>query len=292
MTNSLKIYLDAREDKLVKILKAKKELIGTLEIVNLDIGDIKLTNGDYEFIIERKEANDMVSSVKDGRYKEQKMRMLSYVNKNPNARIIYILEGFTLSTYNRGEEKTLNGSLISTILRDNIPVFRTTDIKDTAIYILRLLSRLLKNPHEFFNRSIDLKESPSRNESSPMIINKIGSESNNNGESNTQETTSGSENNKQINLDYLNNVKLRKKDNITPQNWFCLSLANIPGVSIKISNTVINKYDKLETLINQYKKLETEKEKEKLLADLKIIDGNRKIGNVISARIYQYVINN
>jgi len=70
-----------------------------MEVKNLDIGDIIIYNGSYKLIIERKTINDLVSSIKDGRYREQKMRLLSYRKKNTNHKNNLIcIEGYELST--------------------------------------------------------------------------------------------------------------------------------------------------------------------------------------------------
>ena len=76
-----------------------------------------------------------------------------------------------------------------------------------------------------------------------------------------------------VNLNYLETVKVNKKSNITPENQFLLALRNIPGVSVKIANNICNEYNSIDKLLSKYKKCEILKEKELLLASLKIIDG-------------------
>ena len=73
MTN-YSIVIDNREAKLKEYFKGKENI----QFENLDIGDIvfKLEE-QIIFIIERKTINDLYCSIKDGRYKEQKNRMLS-----------------------------------------------------------------------------------------------------------------------------------------------------------------------------------------------------------------------
>ncbi len=288
-----KLELDYRESSLIDILKTKPELKPIMEVKNLDIGDIIIYNGSYKLIIERKTINDLVSSIKDGRYREQKMRLLSYRKKNPTTRIIYLIEGYELSPRLKNEQAALHGSLISMTLRDNIPIFRTKDVSNSVVFILRLYSRLTKNPTELFLQ-------PSKPELEIKSIS-IGVKSDTDDSVTINRLENGDDVNvKQIELGgnittgtpkcYLDNIKIKKKENITADNWFTLALANIPGVSVKIAKTITSKYTKLQDLVDAYTKLDEEKDKEKLLSDLKIADANRKIGKVISKKIYEFMI--
>ena len=58
----------------------------------LNLGDILVKNDDEELLlIERKTIADLLSSIKDGRYAEQSLRL--YNNELPNNRIVYLVEG-------------------------------------------------------------------------------------------------------------------------------------------------------------------------------------------------------
>lgn len=308
-----KLELDYRESCLIDILKTKSELKSILEVKNLDIGDIIITHKDYKLIIERKTINDLVSSVKDGRYKEQKMRLLSYQKKNPNTRIIYLIEGYELSSRLRHEQSALHGSLISMSLRDNIPIFRTKDVSNSVVLLLRLYSRMLKNAAELFPitsessdsvKSISIGVKPNKAEQVSVNFIRDGDgagngDSNGNGDDKNIRLISIAGGGNNINKAgissgtpkcYLDNIKIKKKDNITADNWFTLALANIPGVSVKIAKTITGKYAKLQDLMDAYSKLTEDNDKEKLLCDLPIIDANRKIGKVISKKVYEFMI--
>jgi crossover junction endonuclease MUS81 len=292
----LKLELDYRESCLIDILKNKPELKNIVEVKNLDIGDIIITNKSHKLIIERKTINDLVSSVKDGRYREQKMRLLSYQKKNINTRIIYLVEGYELSTYLKNEQGALHGSLISMSLRDNIPIFRTKDVASSILLILRLYSRLLKNPSELFLKvskpepeikSITIGIKSDTDES--VVVHRLEDNVNDNVKQ-IEIASKKTDITNNLSKCYLDNIKIKKKDNITSDNWFSLALANIPGVSVKIAKSITSKYNKIQDLINAYNKLDEEKDREKLLCELKIIDANRKIGKVISKKIYDFLI--
>ena len=131
----LDMILDCREHKLIKIFPDTKTK-------QLDIGDILYVNSEnhseIKLIIERKTLNDLSSSIVDGRYKEQKCRLLS-----SGIRIIYILEGMTKNKHGV-KFSTLLSSMLNIQLRDNITVIRTKDIDETA-NILVMLKEKIKN---------------------------------------------------------------------------------------------------------------------------------------------------
>ena len=119
----MKIAIDYRETKLVELCKSYIEKMNfknnEIELVteNLALGDIIISNDDKEIIIiERKSLNDLASSIKDGRYKEQSFRLNNYNIHNHN--IIYLIEG-DWNDYNRGKfnksinQHTLTSSIIS-----------------------------------------------------------------------------------------------------------------------------------------------------------------------------------
>jgi hypothetical protein len=78
---------------------------------------------------------------------------------------------------------------------------------------------------------------------------------------------------------------------MTPDVWFKVSLQNIPQVSDKISEVIIEKYKTFSNLLNIYNTI-PEELREKLLADLEYSianDKKRKIGIKISSRIYNFL---
>jgi len=127
----LKITLDNREQELLK-------LFPDTEVQQLDIGDIHYIDNEENIhtIIERKTLNDLSSSIIDGRYKEQKSRLLAS-NKN----IIYLLEG-NKNGYGV-KYSTILSCMLNLQLRDNIKVIRTKDIKETASVLILLKEKLL-----------------------------------------------------------------------------------------------------------------------------------------------------
>ena len=94
------------------------------------------SDNDIKYVIERKTLDDLSSSIIDGRYKEQKSRLLASGYK-----IIYIFEG--ISKNNFGVKfSTLISAMLNTQFRDNITVIRTKDLKETADVLIALKEKL------------------------------------------------------------------------------------------------------------------------------------------------------
>ena len=143
------LIIDNRENKLIGYLETKKEI--PFKKKQLLLGDIQLIvnkeeNDDHSFIdyvIERKTIKDLLASVKDGRYKEQKGRIISHIEQKNIGAFFYIIEGS--SHYLKPNEKTIyQGALISISLRDNIHIIKTDTIYDTGDFLIRLYKRVNK----------------------------------------------------------------------------------------------------------------------------------------------------
>lgn len=227
----MEIIIDNRENSLIKLLEENNE---TFIKKNLEIGDIQyIENDKLIYIIERKTINDLGASIKDGRYKEQKMRLLSNHSNN----IYYIIEG-NIDDCNTLNRKALLGSIINMSFRDNIKVINSNNIKDTYDIIIQI--RRKYNEGKF------------------------------------KEVESSTDN-------YVSSIKMNKKENMSKEICNIVQLATIPGVSQKISKIIIEKYETLSNLIEEYKKNDN-----LLLADISL--GKRKIGKVLSTKIYDFLI--
>lgn len=138
MYMSIVCKIDNRERDLILKFDA---LNVQFEKNNLDIGDIQICSDEKILvIIERKTYDDLSTSIKDGRYKEQKNRILNSISSN--VRKIYLLEGnkkdFTLS------QNILESTIINTIMRDNIHIFISKNIDDTIKFINNILKNIDK----------------------------------------------------------------------------------------------------------------------------------------------------
>ena len=153
MSNKLIIIIDAREHKLYEDIIARDldTYNDKIEIIkeNIELGDIHIIYNDIFFIFERKTTGDLQSSIQDGRYKEQKTRMLAnYTQKQ----ISYIIEGddvLSSKTYNKS--RMLQGAYLHTMFRDNIRVLYTKNTNETATLILTISTKIIDNPQYFID---------------------------------------------------------------------------------------------------------------------------------------------
>ena len=239
------LLIDNRET----LIKNELQSLNNVKIVQLDIGDIVFKiNNSVRILIERKTIKDLSASIKDGRHREQKKRLLSQnIDKNY---IYYLIEGLYENNKYLLPKKTIDSTIINTLIRDNFKIIRTNNIDETISYIKLLYEKLKDNPNKYFKENID-------------------------------------------NVEYSSTLKVKKKENLTPSLWFQLILNQIPGISNNISKCITNKYNTINDLLLAYKDLDDDKCPlllEKLQVDI-ANNKKRKIGKVISTRIYNYIFN-
>ena len=122
-TANTMIVCDYREHALLTHLP-------TAETQNLDIGDIVIRNeAGKELIIERKTWADLKSSLSDGRYSEQKARLLAYRDEHEHCKIVYLFEGHVPTI---ADEKQSRAASIKMAVRDGISVIYSGNAKESA----------------------------------------------------------------------------------------------------------------------------------------------------------------
>ena len=266
----IKLLIDYREKSIIDYFSKNKN--GNIEVKNLDIGDFIFKINDSEtIIIERKTMCDLASSITDKRLKEQKYRILNSNFKLSN--IIYIIEGkYGDVKYGSVNKKGLCGSIINSLFRDNIKVYRSESTSDTIYFLERMMEKLKKNDKNFTTNIINSTNSTNTElkKNEEPILNNVNS------------------------IDYLEGVLKAKKKNMTCEYYNQIILINIPGVSTNLANHITKIYPKIIDLIKKYQSLEDLNEKKFLLANIEISIGNnkkRKLGKVLSNRIYEYLYN-
>ena len=139
----------------------------------LDVGDVELTADAGSMIIERKTWPDLAKSLSDGRYAEQKARILSLVGaaggeaeeeegEEPTeggatpsrTTAVYVVEGALTGWHGKvggsmgGTSQVRNAQLeaaiVSTGVRDGVPVLRSKDAAHTVELIAYLFDKLRK----------------------------------------------------------------------------------------------------------------------------------------------------
>jgi crossover junction endonuclease MUS81 len=154
----LKIIIDSRETNLYNniIERDLDKYTDKITIIKeqLEIGDIHIQMDDLIYVYERKTVNDLLSSVKDSRYKEQKSRLLSnYKNVN------YIIEGSDIiASNNKHNQNLLTSIYFNSTYRDNIKIFFTKNINDTITFLLMLSTKIIDKPHNFIENETQKTE--------------------------------------------------------------------------------------------------------------------------------------
>jgi ERCC4-type nuclease len=171
----------------------------------LPLGDVLIKTEDDVplLLIERKTINDLLSSIKDGRYEEQSYRLRN-TEEYPLHHILYIIEG--MFSFHQ-DKKTVLSAMTSLYLFKGFSVQRTCSLSETAEYILFMADKIdrdFKKGKTFaFSRDVntDLVKS------------------------------------------YSTVVKKVKKDNITSQNMGEIILSQIPGISATAAISILNYTD-------------------------------------------------
>ena len=154
----MKLLIDNRES--IKELFIDSEI--NIIFDNLLLGDYIFNHDDQDIIIiERKTIEDYANSIRDGRHREQKARLLSNYSKH---KIIYLVEGNISKNnqsyfYNKVSKETIISSMVNTMLRDNIYVFHTKDIGETVFFIKTLYNKLLKQGSGFLKKTYSHEDS-------------------------------------------------------------------------------------------------------------------------------------
>jgi ERCC4-type nuclease len=144
------IHVDYRETELLELLKGATKDHITVDSQNLDVGDIVIANASTEqpyLVLERKTLADLASSNRDGRYREQRARLLSV--KGQGIAIGYLIEsgpGWS-SELNRvwpgNVPETTLLSIISRLqFRYGIPVITSKDARTSQALILHLAGQI------------------------------------------------------------------------------------------------------------------------------------------------------
>ena len=153
----IELFIDSREKNLLKII-IERDLDNYKDKINihnkqLDIGDIQIILDNNLFIFERKTTNDLLASINDGRYREQKARL-----KSSNARsITYIIEGDNITSSKNKNQKKLTSVYYNSIYRDGINVLFMKDVDDTATFLLLLSTKMIDKPENYLG-NIEEKE--------------------------------------------------------------------------------------------------------------------------------------
>ncbi len=129
---AMQVTIDSRERGLIRILEAAKI---AHQVEALPVGDVVCQYGSgHAWVAERKRADDFAASLKDGRWREQSVRLFG-----SGYRVVYIFEG------DFRDAGTMYGNLLGAWMNAelrNCYVFRTIDLEETALVLRGLIAKL------------------------------------------------------------------------------------------------------------------------------------------------------
>ena len=207
----MRLIIDTRETGSV----AKElDVLGTYYTIEpLHVGDFAIKDDDDAFIAvwERKSCADLAASINDGRYAEQKGRLLALECRWKG----YLLEGYYPETGIRFPTKggktsvvprsTIDSVKLGLMLRDGFTLYELADSKHTAIFLTKMMAKL------------------------PEYLQ---------GSSNTYEES------------LIKSISTVRKENMTPEVCYIAQLCQIPGVSHGIAQAIHTVYPNMRTLLN------------------------------------------
>ena len=167
-------------------------------------------------IIERKTLSDLASSIKDGRYAEQSYRLNGHSMVNHN--IVYLLEGIIADWPERKAKLTRTPKKTLYVTMFSLQYYKGFSTINT------------KNVEETAEYIVRLTDKLSRDKKQCYYDSSCNY------------------------VPYTSVVKKEKKKNITPENIDIIMLNQIPGVSLKTSQAIIEKYGTVYNLIQELKK--------------------------------------
>lgn len=254
---SRRIVIDYRESKLIDKLQGRIQF----QRDNLAVADIILYEGDVpRILIERKSLSDLSQSIKDTRFREQKRRMMDYSQQSrPPAKIAYWVEGplppLTMKVSNL-PVKTIYGAMINCIYRDNLTLYKTKDISETADLLVILGTKFLsaQEPFKVFSENKDSTNAFPLQQSAPVA---------------------------------------KKRGDFTALEGFQRILCQIPSISMTKAQAISSAYVSLQELVQTLgqetgeNELETCKKRRSKLSDIRLPNGS-KLGPATSQKILYF----
>jgi len=231
------IVVDTREkplyNNIMQLLAQQTKAANVrVEVKSLELGDVKLVLSKQdtvlrELVFERKTLPDMVSSMHDGRYREQKARLLANV---PSQNICYVVEGDTVCDSLRRDDKAVSSAYCNMVFRDDIHLLFTRNVSETALLLLSLCAKMLDKPATYTHSTALAAETQHKEYTSCLKL------------------------------------KTKKNHNITPENCFILQLAQVPSVSNVIAKNIATVFPNATSLVDAMRTCSSYPDKLKMLA--------------------------
>ncbi len=147
----MKIKIDCREKDLIKEL----DNLNFLEKEKLELGDVLIESDTNIILIERKTCSDLIGSILDGRFRDQKQRLLLFKEESQkNCFIVFLIEH---NNYPVQFKRHLQSSLIHLNFLYDFKILYTRNIIDSADIIKHLIEE------KFIKEDVIIKTSNDEN---------------------------------------------------------------------------------------------------------------------------------
>ena len=218
----MRMIIDVREHDLIEkctLSITNNPNYVTIETQALHIGDIlfKTDEGKDVLLVERKTLQDLIASVKDGRYEEQSHRLKHASGFSPH-NVFYLIEGMFSSLRTPLEKKLVMSAMASLSYFKGFSVFRTSGLQETTDVLIHMADKIDRN----FMKGI-----------LPWYLSSPG-------EQMVATDTTGA-----TVEPYSGLVKKVKKENITPDNMGEILLCQIPGISSQYAQAILKHFAQL-----------------------------------------------
>jgi ERCC4-type nuclease len=252
----MKVIIDERETELFEKCESlirSSRIPSSVELSKevLDLGDILIKTDDNKdvLLIERKSFQDLLASIKDGRYEEQSYRLLHSSGFPPHS-VFYLVEGMFSQLRAPLEKKIIMSAITTMQFFKGFSVQRTSTLHESAEWLLHFADKIERNfskgviPYyltrpfrKYFTPpkrepTLQNTEQTANPENLPITVTESATQSVDStpqsAETNGDDVVAESE---PTSADYCHVVKKVKKENVTPENIGEIILCQIPGIS-------------------------------------------------------------
>jgi ERCC4-type nuclease len=239
----MKVIIDERESELFEKCFSIVNCEGNATNIQLikqvlPIGDVLIRSDEDKdiMIIERKSFQDLLSSIKDGRYEEQSYR-LTHSSGFPLHSIVYVLEGMFSQLRNVAEKKLIYSCIASLNYFKGFSVMKTSNTRETAELVIWMANKIDRDIIKgkipwYLLRTSQSSHLPPLTEPHP--------------ESHQEKETET-----EVVDNYCTVVKKNKKENITPENIGEILLCQIPGISSVTAISIMKNFKGFPDLLEQ-----------------------------------------
>ncbi|CAG8652029.1 6698_t:CDS:2, partial [Scutellospora calospora] len=220
-----------------------------------------------DYIIERKRMDDLVGSIKDGRFREQKFRL----SKSGASQIIYLIEDYNLEEVVEFGIDAIKTAISSTQMLNGFFLKRTATIDQSIDYLVRM-TRMLKRMYE--NTTLYAIPDNMIYRSSFLDMKK-------------NLTALHPDRNYLVTYSSYSDLNSKSKP-LTLKDTFVRMLMTIRGISVDKAAEIIKNYPTPRKLAEEFDYLTNENDQKKMVMNAcNGIIRRKKIGPTLSDKIYQ-----